>query len=303
MNNVTKMPLHEGTDYEILYPEFKFFIDKIENREHFSYVRFQLDAWSHLFKMVYLKLKNPTKPTDKELDVACKSVVEFWQRGVKSKTRMYHMQSGVVASTYKLLLSKKPDNFYLAVSDRTYWEGKLPPPKDPIRVWPVRLMRELLPEAPMYATCWRTWAQSGLIHKLFEDKERPIILVGPDYFANFGEKLGLKNFQFIQIHRNQAVFKVGKTIDQVTQARNRISKDKDVLILFCGGIAGCYVISALHGKLPNVFMLELGRNLNVYYHYDKIRKKTPKWMWGGWMDSHPPTWLQKPEFKSIIRSE
>lgn len=292
MQQLSKIPIHQGSNYYVYLPELSFFLNKIDNHQYFSLVRFQLDFWAHIIKPIYNNIISGDS-----LKVASDKTANKWAKS----TRPYKINSFVMQQLYLLTSKNKQDNFYFSVSDLTWWGGKFPYPKPSNDA--VKYMQKLIPEIPYQALVWRKWAKDGNIHKLFiKYKDKNIILAAPYYYKNFSEKLSLTKCSYVKVHDSKAFLQVNELVKniEIEYKKIRYKTNGDIIIIFIAGGAGALAIDHLHGQLKNVFMLELGRSLDVYYYYDKAKGNiSPHNMWK-WIESNEPVWI-KNNYPEIIR--
>ena len=300
-----KVPLYRGSKLQVYNPSLDYFIDRIKDRQHFSMIRFQIEYWRQVrIALQYLGHKGWQYPSSlqKDNDFLTKvgpAMLDAWVKE-QSYGRPWKFTAEMFAEHIKCIVSQKPDNFYLAVSDRAwYFDGWPPPPHPEWSHWADGVIKGMIPndETPWNSLMWRRWGHSGAIQKFFSElKDKTFCFVAPYYYKNFGEKLKLPNFHFIEIDYLEASLHLEKTKNQIIDKHAELRKsNEDVIYIVVGGSPGSWLVINLHGKLDNAFMIEIGRGLDPYYAYDSFltEKNIKMQFWGNWLKRFPPTWVKK----------
>lgn len=298
---IKRFPLFKGSSLEVGRPTIDYFINRIKNKDYFSLVRFQIEYW----KMVRIALQSMGYPglsapkilkKDSQFAEKLGSAMLRTFDNVQEVNgdRPWEFSERVFADHIKMIISNKPNNFFLSVSDKSvYLKDNTP---DVGNKWMADLIKELIPdsEVPLLSTIWRRWAQNGEIQRLMDlCKDRAVVVVGPYYYEKFGKKLGFNNCHYVRIDLFKACLQVHETYINIKKLHNKLLKtNDDVIYLFAGGSAGAWLIDKLHNQIPRAFMIEFGRALDVYFYNDPVRWKSEKWVFGYWMDKRPPTWLK-----------
>ncbi|NJO18695.1 MAG: hypothetical protein HC877_24105 [Thioploca sp.] len=296
---IQKVPMFKGASLDFWNPtHINYFINRIKNKESFSIIRFNLDAWT-LFITAFNNMGFKSWPKNninnnflKKLGVSTAKALE-----VRNKTNgmNYIITAENFEGILKMIVNPKPKNFHLSVSDRTYYYGSYPIPNG--KPWVANLIKQMCPpgEIPFNSLVWKTWAMNGQIHKLFTDlKEYEIVLIGPHYLSKLPNIVKNNKIKHIKIHETNASINIEKQIKKLISLHEKLQNgDKKIIYICEGGAPVNWLIYRLHGKLKNAYMLDVGRSLDIYFYNDPIRKKTPHWQWGGWVEPNPPTWMNK----------
>lgn len=301
MNKLIELvPLFQGSPLKVWNPlSIDYYLNKIHNNEYFSLVRFNLDAFM-LIRGAYWSMGFKDWPNNINYEVL-KTLSEHMEKELNVRNEKRNMDYKITAKNFEgilnLMVNHKPENFYLAVSDRTYYYGKFPPPNG--KMWVANLIKKIIPnnEHPFNSLNWKSWAVSGQIHKLFTQFPKDkIVVVGPPHFSTIDKKTGNDNITHLKIHPTKASFDSEMIYDKMQQIHESYLKDYDRVIYICeGGAPVNWIIYRLHGMLKNAFMIDIGRALDVYYADDQIRKNTPWWQWGGWLNEGgkpSPNWIK-----------
>lgn len=304
---IHKGPICKGSGLMVYNTDINYFIDLIDKKKYFSFVRLQIEWWcTARIALQFMGYKGWMFPNN--IDFSPKFLKKWGRKMVKAwdekqcYKRPWVFEAYIFESILNMVISEKDDNFYLSVSDRAWYFGKLPPKKG-AWPWSNKMIKSMIPagEIPFNSICWRRWGHSGEIHKFFNKfKNKRIAIVGPYYFKNFGEKLGLKKYTHIEIDHIRACHYVENYLEQIKRYHNEVNSNEDVIYFFSGGSPGIWLIQQLHSKLSNAFLIDIGRALDVYYFYDKIRIGDARWKWGSWLERNPPIWVKNRNNNIIV---
>lgn len=297
MADVTLMPISQGSSYNVYVPDVGFFANKILNQKFFSYTKLSVEWWMLLIKSLNA---HGLKPYDiknnldhKLIPSLARGITKAWnhqQRG----NRQYKSDNAVIERILRMSASPKPKGFLLGVTDRCHVRDKtfpLPPRGKNM----VNLIEGILPkgEIPIHALPVRIWAVDGRINRFLNlVRHKNIVIVGPDHLKNFGRKLNLKNFNFVEIHKSDAIKHVKETKAKIERLHKRFMHGhEDVTYFFIGGGAAMWLITELHGRLQNANLMDIGRAFDVYYFYDPVMRNSPPWMFGQWLNRGNTVWV------------
>ena len=292
------MPIIEGSSYNVYVPSTSFFTNKILNQEYFSYAKLSVEWWMLIIKampIIRMKVSDIIKNglDKKSIPALAKGMCEAWDRGQKCG-RKYKSNAAAIERVLEMSITKKPDGFLLGVTDRCNLKSlTFPLPFRGHNI--IRLIEGMLPkdEIPVHALPFRIWAANGEINNFIDQiRHKTIVLVGPSHLKNFGYKMNLKNFHYVEIHSSDAILHIHKTKAQIQKLHKKLlSKNDDVLYFFIGGGAAMWLITELHG-LEKAYIIDIGRAFDVYYFYDPVMKKYPGWMFGQWLNRRNTAWVQ-----------
>jgi len=300
------MPQHKTSEITTTFPKIKFFINNINKNRYFSIVKYSLEWWMMVHRGIIMlgmssdELTHSTFSSEEFIYNLSIKMKDKWegQRG----RRPWKFNIAVVCRLLRALFEDYPDNMLFSASfGRRYLpkSGPLINPS-PVRTstmyQSVKQITGLSRKTFFNVLIWRVWSGNGDIHKLItfaKNREKlKVVIVGPYFFYNFGYKLGISNFQHIEIHYTDAVLHIEETKKAIIKNHKKLIRNgDDVLYLFVGGSVAMWLILELHGILEKAFMIDIGRALDAYYLYDDIRKITPKWQWGNWLVKRRPEWI------------
>jgi hypothetical protein len=275
-------------------------------------IRFQIEYWRQLrIALRYMGHKGwqypaAMKKDQKFFDEIGQHMLDAWVKE-QSFGRPWQFTAELFGDHIKCIAKPKPDNFYLAVSDRAWYFDQLPPPPHPEwSHWAGGVIKGMIPddETPWNSIVFRRWGHSGKMQRFFNElRDKTFCFVAPYYYANFGDKLQLPNFHHIEIDYLKATMELDETYDKILKKHEELTKDgKDVIYIVVGGAPGSWLVINLHDKLQNAFMIEIGRALDPYYFYDSFitENNVNLQFWGSWLKRFPPTWV-KDKHPELIR--
>lgn len=119
------------------------------------------------------------------------------------------------------------------------------------------------------ASTWKRWALSGHLALLAEEARRhPVVMVGPGKFHTLGEKWRLSRFHHVAIPRRRSQLIRHSILQQTIAALNAVGElphAKPIVLFQCGASIGYWLIDRLRKSHPDVFFLDLGQALDVWY--------------------------------------
>lgn len=190
MTKLPRVPLHQNSTLQVYDPKIDFFVNKIKNKEYFSMVRFQTEFWMLIFwsmdaalnynasnmTSANFKLKN-IKFSENDLKTIGEEMVNQWCRYVKSSGD-FKFTPFVFTDLVKMVVNKKPANFYLAVNDNPWYRDYGISKKLKWSVWMSKLIKLLIPktETPINAITLVRAVEKGQMHKLINIiKNMPVL--------------------------------------------------------------------------------------------------------------------------------
>ena len=270
-------------------PDINFILNKINKLETFSFIKISIEFWMLVSKAITnINLYKEDINSDKFLNKVASNMVTAWE--VQKTGRPWKLSQDSFYRILKFIVNKKPNDILFGIST-TGSPKKYP---DIISLIEINsFINKTLNEMDIYnASCWKYWAYTGEIHTFFKNiNKNKICVIGPSHLKNFNEKINAKNFNYIEISDKEASLHVMKIKNEIIN-HNKKSKDYTIYIIQGGSPAMDFMIQS-HEQLKNACMLDIGRALDIYYYYDPIKNKFPRWYWGGWADYKPPTWLLK----------
>ena len=312
MNSANTFPLFRGSTTRVFEPSIQDFIERVKENKSFTFVREQSEWW-HL---IYEGLKT------------CAHGVEIQKYNFKDKhfldtlTHAFIKQQpriggdrGWPPHTYEvwrgcveIMTAPKPLGFHFGVSQGHICHANIttdqdvPPPLSYTHLRPRRpqahevdlIIQSLFPkdERLWRATVWRKWGATSEIHRFFEEfKKDHIVLVGRKAYSNFGQKLQLPNYHFLETHGTNASPDLDKIQTSIVNLHNStIKSDSErIIYLMAAGDTTRYIQWRLHDTLRgNVSMIDVGRALDPYYRHDRVFRNNSG-AWGHW--HHYPAWV------------
>ncbi|MDP2685281.1 MAG: hypothetical protein Q8P20_09690 [bacterium] len=263
-----------GDIIKIHEPNIDFFLNKIKNSEYFSLTRHADWWWQRVLRAICkaIPLFDVTKDSinlTKQLKNKIASDISD-----ASRNNAYSTSREVILENIEVTVKTHSDDLFFTVKAMNSERQHL-----------VKLLTSK--DEFLNAHSWRNFAGSGEIHRLFtENSDCHFIIIGPFYYENFGEKLSLDSFSFVEIHETRGCNKVGQTVNTISSLIKSI-KDKKVICLFSAGSLSSVMIARLHELSMQTFLIDVGRALDPYYCHDDVLLKGPEWRW-------PAAWFGRP---------
>jgi hypothetical protein len=295
----SKIPAYKNSKTLVYNPTLKYFMDKIDNNEYFTFIR-----WHHgLFDILYPfadKIINCRKADDRFMSELAKSIVTL---GVKNNKNWYYNDKKfieILKENLKILYSTIPSNLYIGIYPvfiDSKGEHKINKFTNEERNTSMekyfdKIINKFSQNKNFYhSTIWAKWVFEGDFLKFLDKYNNyPIVLIGAPYFKDFGEVMGLKNFYHISIPFKKAYKKIDNIIETTyKQHVDLLKNNKKVIYIGAGSFVTRYIFCKLLSstgkdpfiynknkkyKLNNAFMIDIGRALNLYYYWPV--KKNPK---------------------------
>lgn len=278
MLNVEMIPLCIGSDISVYDPSIEFFMDMIDRRRDFSFVREAHGVWDGINLTIDSNpdLKRIKKFHIGNIDYLSMLLYRYRRNQFHTQVRHWHAEDFIWTDNLRMIVSEKPENFFFAISDVAFYFHDKPTHKvRGLCALRQEAMKKVLPEKSIFynAAVWRKYALNGDLDRFFEKyKDHRIVLVGAGYFKDLGERLGLTNYHLFQIHEIEGC----KYAEQYLKELKKLHisfKGIPVLYLFVAGELATWLIIKLHNELPNSFLIDIGRALDKYY----LNYNDPEW--------------------------
>ncbi len=250
--------------------QFKFFCDKIDDKEYFSLIRFTHGLWDKIVEYgVHARINNVNDQTlKKAAAIYCNRVQDGG----------WVMTTDVMYECFYFLknLDKYDKNIFLAVAHSGSPFEDQTPIKHKIKRNNLLFQKFIHPSAILYdGLVWKR----AVLEEIFLDFiskiiDKHVILIAPNdesrdkltpqkyLMQNLGERLGIKSFHFIDIHPKKASSEYERIMDEVRKLERKLVGDK--VYLFKAGPIGTAVIIRLHREMKNAFMLDIGNVMDIF---------------------------------------
>jgi len=262
--------------------------EKINNNQTFTFSKYSIELWMMVWKSFdgmkvdIETISEDVLTSDEFIDALSEQMKIVWNTK-QNLGRPWKFYSDTVKRIMHKAASENPENFMLGISDLETMMNKKG----------IMFLKKFLPaNTKIYdSTCWKAAAYNGQIDQFMNNlQDKNVILIGPSHLANLNKKVKLNNFNYIQIDDKEAALHTKQTAKEILHI-HKTNRNKYTVYLIQGGAAAIDLTTMLHDEIKNCCIIDIGRAIDVYYYYDPIRNKFPKWYWGGWLDLRPPTWL------------
>lgn len=296
----------EASNIDVLLPDVKFFIDKIENNESFHFLRFNhgiIDLYCERYVMSVKKLlpfekfqlNLVTGDYDTLLDdlyyesyfTPAHDDVELPKKYLKSLLRIFHGYKGI------------SDKLHISVSLGnglgTIW-GRWPEwnTLQSARLRIVSYICNLSKQKYYHSGVLKHFCVMGEHRKLFQslnDNGYRVVVVGPEYMRLFEEEYSISDFLHIPIPRTGAIHIMEDVINKINENKT----EKTIIVNSTGHIISAYLSERL--LHTNIFLLDVGRSFD--YDFTKVMDtETSIDKTSGW---HLPNQFDKQELINHIK--
>lgn len=298
MINLKPIPLCKDSEILVYSPSIKFFIDKIETEDYFSFTRQLHGFWDSIIAAFILEpsLRYLSK------DVNYLSQLADVMHLAKSATIPLRYDSQIFLNALKFIvrLDKQSENLFFGVSDVAFYPQKIAPysinsyptflpthhllpTSDPLKCYLMRcgdkqaVMKYFLPDnyIPFNGVIWRQYSFYGDLVKLFNKcKNLSVVIVGPEYFQNFGEFMKLPNYHHYKIHETKASLHREELFSSLMDYHKNRLDNRPAVWFFVAGLLGNWLVEKLHNRLNKSFLIDVGLALDPLFPKEKVTKRT-----------------------------
>jgi hypothetical protein len=294
-----KILLSQDSTIEVYNPSIKFFLDKIEAGEYFSFTRQLHGFWDTIIAAMILdkELRHIRKYDDDYLLRLSDAMIQ-----AKHAMQPFRYDRQLYFDVLKNIinLDKADKNFFYGVSDIDFYSHddppysvnsyasffpshRLLPTRDRLRCYRIRcgdrqeMIRFLLPEGyiPFNGIIWRKYGYSGQLHNFIDEikKSHHLVVVGPAQFRQFDEFLKLPDYHHIEIHNTEAYKDRMQLVDLLTSYHRDHSGDRPVVYFIVAGTLGVWLVSRLHNHLEKTFLIDVGLAIDPLLPQDRITQR------------------------------
>lgn len=115
------------------------------------------------------------------------------------------------------------------------------------------------------ALSWKDAVLTGeLLDAIDALRDCDVVLVGPAHLADLGARLGW-NVTHVPIHPTHAIAERAATLDACVKQLDRAASSRPLAFVFQAGTMAYWLIHRLFPLAPDVFWLDLGRALDIWY--------------------------------------
>lgn len=292
------IPLSKGSSLQMYNPPLDFFLEKIKAGTYFSFAKQLHGFWDDILAAMIVEPKLRKIQYHQDYLLRLSEVMVSVKNNRSSLRYTTDLYFDILQ--WILQLNSAPTNFYFGVSDVDFYPHDDPPysvnsyiptynnfkmleTNSPLKCREMRcgdrqlMIEHFLPKdyIPFNGTIWRKYGYNGLMEGFFGKvkQQHYIVIVGPQYFHNFGKLLELPYFHHIPIHGVAASEKKDELLETILQ-HNSTLKDKPVIYFFVAGVLSIWLISRLHHQLKKSFMIDVGQALDFVIPAQKMKVST-----------------------------
>jgi hypothetical protein len=200
----------------LIYPKIDLFLDAIDKNNNITFSKISIGWWETL-RASLINTKISAREIQNNINILSEEMVKSWEN-TKAKDPNFIACKEVFPLVLSSITKPQPNNFLFGFTDRTpekqfYLNKKkeYPDYKSNRQKFVLKLMNEILPKNTdiFDAMCWKYWCMYGSFKRIIDianDKNIPIIIIGPNHLKSFGKKCNIKNYDYIEIDKNKASF-------------------------------------------------------------------------------------------------
>lgn len=264
-----------GCEYELRNPSPETVLSRLAENRPFSFARLSHGFWDSLFLARRLAARLQDHPRCRPLNRA-----EVGNAAIRLLARAYLPQDNGIFVENMLheiesdLLDNPPDeDFWTALSldgVPTFDDGLYALDAEDVSDRLAVISGFFAPSKILYdAMLWQRWALSGDLPRLAEAaRAHPVVMVGPEKFHSLGTKWRLPRFRHVAIAPKLSQLIRHRVLDAakvaILSAAAEARDVKPIVFFQCGSLA-YWLIRRLRVQYPDVFYLDLGQSLDLWY--------------------------------------
>lgn len=282
--NIKSFKLEGFDDIVVLQPGIQYYIDLIKSQHYFAFIKRTHGFWDLL-----VDLQNSTEQAGvhDNIDRPLKQYIlkllpylnrkniqrrkEILDKLEETQHYKYFWKDAFIDELLRdLQEGNKNNNFIEAISFRGYpREGphtKLLDAKydkDELR----KALLSYVSKQPIWhdALVWKYATFSGDLLGLFSTMQTlRIILIGPPHLESLGRFLKIKDFKHVSIHPTEAIKDRAQILNELSSIVEN-SGNVPCVCIFQAGTLAFWLIYRMFRNYPNVFYLDIGRVLDIWY--------------------------------------
>ena len=273
---IKSVVLSEKYNIKVHLPKMHYFSDRIDSKNYFYFVKHQHAVWDFIYKAL----------PDREFNIDSEADLKELAAGMVKQTTKWFVKDEIYFDILKLITSRVDENILYAINDTAHHYRRAKRQHMKYKSKRIAHLHKIMndfirhKDILFHGGIFRSYAiNKQLIEFLNKYKNRRIVIVGPPYFLDFGERAGLENYSHINIPYRTATDFIDEILEKV-----KSNHQDETIYLFVAGALASWFIYKLHATLRNSFMIDIGRALDIFYY-----EFAYELLWG---------WLVKPDKKT-----
>jgi len=283
----------EGSGVRVLNPDVDFFIDKLQKKEPFKYLKICHALFDGIFSAYKDNLDDFKKLLDeenyeqigKDIAISKKADLEmgisFWHDKANDVSTKYETTIKVLHQ-YKNLSENILIGLSLGVGLGNFWGTW--PHNHRIQVGRRQIAGMLDNDSYdnyFYAGLFKHYTIKNEIYKLFRKLNEfnyNVGFFGPTYFSRFKEVFNIQNFTHLEIPVVGAIKNLDGEVERIREFGNK-NDNPSVVFLQCGATMACSIVDIL--KDDNITLIDVGRSFDLLIK-DEVNEHDTMWQcWTG----------------------
>jgi hypothetical protein len=260
-----------GEDYKVLVPPMSFFIERFQSERPFAFARLPHGFWDGLAarqaiaadsRLSRLSVEDRLRLADRIAGAALP------HHGVFTEGFMDEMVGAIARH-------KREPDFFSSVGFKGFFDAtdgmfraSLGDHQKQVRL--ELYCRHFSASDQVYdATVWKRFADSDQLWSLAEVcRERHVVLLGPDYLGDLGDRWNLRRYTYVAIGRSHSQRVRWQVLDRLKAALSAAATQpghRPVLLTMCGGSFAYWLLSHLFAWRRDIFYIDLGQSIRIWF--------------------------------------
>jgi hypothetical protein len=272
MKNFKKIRL-EYSGVKTLLPDIDYFLNKIENNEVIRFLRVNHGFIDGIHWAYPNLLEFDSDFENKRYDIIAKKIVDIYSNKQSGLAYWHSIDNFLVQTISDLMklireydeISDKIDiAISLGVGLNEFWG--VHNQHHPVQKGRTEFSHSLdkyIQTPFFYSGVLKHYTIKGEIHHLFKslnNKNYNVVFLGPGYFGKHKNVFNIKNWNFIEIPRRDAMSDVGNYISQIYSINNS-AYNPTIVFLQCGHIMAAHIIETMMDD--NISFIDVGRSFDI----------------------------------------
>ena len=283
----------ENSGVRVLNPDVDFFIDKLQKKEPFKYLKICHALFDGIFsaysddldELKRLLNAENYEQIGKQIAISKKAEFEmsssFWHDKADDVSSKYETAVKVLHQ-YKNISNDIMIGISLGVGLGTFWG--IWPHDNKIQIGRRKIAGMLDNDSYdnyFYAGLFKHYTIKKEIYKLFHKLNEfnyNVGFFGPKYFSRFEEVFNIQNFTHLEIPVVGAIKNLDSEIERIREFSNK-NGNPSVVFLQCGATMACSIVDIL--KDDDITLIDVGRSFDLLIK-DEVHKHDTMWQcWTG----------------------
>lgn len=267
--------------YTIKIPSIEFFLDRFRNDQPFTFARLPHGFWDALVRREEIA-------ADQRLEQLSSNHRRVMAVRIQREALPHHggLFEAFFDETQDLIgIQRDSSSFFNAIAFKGFFDQDdglfRPKANEHFKTARFNLFSSLFKPSEHFfdATSWKRFADKGQLEELPNVcRNRHVILLGADFFHDLNARWEVNRFTHVEIELSLSQRYRWQILERLKSAITAAIEEggpHPVLLTMCGGSFAYWLFCHLYDWRPDVFYLDLGQSLRIWY--PEIEKNGP-WM-------------------------